>query len=106
MFRSAALKEAGYPIGTPLNRYAREWKPFPPPRWMLRRDLAAQGFDTLLPRGTGRCWCSHCGAYFGSVSTFEGHFEGDRCLSFTQMRRKGWFQSETGHWVKPWSANS
>jgi hypothetical protein len=74
-------------------------------KYMLRRDLQKQGFDPLLPRRTDRCWCSECGAYFNSSGTLSRHRVKEdyaierRCLSFGEMRAKGWSQLDSGHWV-------
>lgn len=71
-----------------------------PLRWMLRRDLKAQGFDPMLPRYADKCWCSACGLYFNSGGGFARHFDPDRqCFTPRQLRERGWCQNETGHWI-------
>lgn len=83
-----------------------------PPRWMIRRDLKAQGFDPMLahrrgqPRG-GKSWCAECGLYFNSASGYDRHFSGSlgsperRCLTCAELRSSGWTQGAKGHWLRP-----
>jgi hypothetical protein len=104
IFISDTLREAGLPLGTPLNRFKPDWPDLPPVRWMLRRDLKAAAEtgndDPMLPRYTRKCWCSECGAYFGSDELFTRHRFGGACMSFAAMRAKGWLQNGTGHWMR------
>ena len=63
------------------------------------------GRDPMLTRGTGRCRCTVCGLYFASGYAFGLHRAGKvgtpgrYCLSAAELTRRGWAQTESGHWI-------
>ena len=53
-----------------------------------------------------RCLCTGCGGYFNSITSFDGHrVDGygaaisRRCLSESEMLRKGWSRNAGGFWI-------
>lgn len=60
--------------------------------------------DPKLPLYTDKCRCMACGEYFNSSSAFTKHRVGPlgharRCLTPAQLRARGWFLTDTGHWA-------
>ena len=64
--------------------------------------------DPMLRRGTDRCRCMACGAYFGRSGTFTSHrignWENDgenrRCRTAAEMTALGWLIDEGGYWIQ------
>lgn len=62
-----------------------------------------------LTQGTDKCRCTACGEYFARSGTFAKHRIGDwqdkganrRCMTITQMARRGWKMDTEGFWRTP-----
>jgi len=64
--------------------------------------------DPMLRRGTDKCRCMACGAYFRRSGTFAAHrignWENDganrRCRTASEMLALEWLRDTEGYWVQ------